>query len=55
MAKKRIANESLAVRRQELVICEEMIERHVGDFLEWLAGGTRGPKVAFRAQPEGAK
>ena len=51
----RIADDSLAVRRQELVICEEMIERHVGEFLEWLAGGSRGPKVEFRAQPEGAK
>ncbi len=51
----RIAEESLAVRRQELVICEAMIERHVGDFLEWLAGGNRGPKVEFRAQPEGVK
>jgi glutamyl-tRNA reductase len=51
----RIADDSLAVRRQELVICEEMIERHVGDFSEWLAGGRHGPKVEFRAQPEGAK
>ena len=51
----RIADDSLAVRRQELVICEEMIERHVGEFSAWLAGGTRGPNVHFRAQPEGAK
>ena len=51
----RIADDSLAVRRQELVVCEEMIERHVGEFSAWLAEGTRGPKVEFRAQPEGAK
>ena len=51
----RIADDSLAVRRQELVICEEMIERHVCEFSGWLAGGTRGPKVELHAQPEGAK
>ena len=51
----RIADDSLAVRRQELTVCEEMIERHVGEFSAWLAEGTRGPKVEFRAQPEGVK
>ena len=51
----RIADDSLAVRRQELRICEEMIERHVSEFSEWLSGENRGPKLEFRAQPEGAK
>lgn len=51
----RIADGSLAVRRQELVVCEEMIERHVTEFSEWLAAGTRGPNIDFHPQPEGVK
>ena len=48
----RIADDSLAVRQGELAVCEEMIERHVAEFSEWLAGGT---PIAFRPQPHGAK
>ena len=50
-----IADQSMTVRRQELVRCEEMIERHVAEFSTWLAvprpgfGGTAG------MHPEGAK
>ena len=32
-----IAEQSMEVRRQELVRCEEMIERHVAEFSQWLA------------------
>ncbi len=32
-----IADASMQVRRSELVRCEEMIERHVAEFSEWLA------------------
>ena len=48
----RIASESLAVRQGELAACEEMIERHVAEFSEWLAAS---PRIAFRPEPEGAK
>jgi len=49
-----IADESMAVRRQETVVCEEIIEKHVADFSDWLA---QGPRVAppMRAQAEAAK
>jgi glutamyl-tRNA reductase len=48
-----IADESMQVRRQELVKCEQMIERHVGEFREWLA--TPRPPLPLHAHPEGAK
>ena len=48
----RIANDSLAVRHGELAACEEMIERHVTEFSEWLASG---PRIPFRPEPEAAK
>jgi glutamyl-tRNA reductase len=31
-----IAQQSMEVRRGELQVCETMIERHVGEFLQWL-------------------
>jgi glutamyl-tRNA reductase len=51
----RIADESLAIRRQELAICEEMIERHVVEFSGWLNEGPRGPVGELRHAPQGAK
>ncbi len=35
-----IAAESLAIRRQDLSVCERLIERHVGEFSDWLANGA---------------
>ncbi len=34
-----IAEESMNVRRQDLTLCEQIIERHVIEFGEWLEGG----------------
>lgn len=48
-----IADESMQVRRKELAKCEQMIERHVQEFREWLA--TPRPALPMNAQPEGAK
>lgn len=31
-----IAGQSMEIRRRELVVCEEMIERHVNEFTAWL-------------------
>ena len=31
-----IAQQSLDIRRKEVTVCEQMIERHVGDFTNWL-------------------
>ena len=39
----RVANQSMDIRRQEVVVCEEMIERHVRDFSDWLISGGRPP------------
>jgi glutamyl-tRNA reductase len=49
-----IADQSMAVRRQEIVLCEEMIGRHVLEFSEWLVAPP-GPPAALRPQTEGAK
>jgi glutamyl-tRNA reductase len=48
-----IADASMQVRRAELARCEEMIERHVGEFLAWLAAPR--PPLPLDPQPEGAK
>jgi glutamyl-tRNA reductase len=40
-----IADHSMHIRRQELAVCEQLIERHVGEFAEWLAGSP--DRVAF--------
>jgi glutamyl-tRNA reductase len=41
-----IAAQSMAIRRQELVECERLIERHVGEFAGWLAGNSTIGAVA---------
>jgi glutamyl-tRNA reductase len=48
-----IADESMQVRRQELARCEQMIERHVSEFREWMA--TPRPPLPLHAQAEGAQ
>ena len=51
-----IADHSMNVRRQELVICEQMIERHAVEFGEWLAVDPARAREHFsRTASEGAK
>ena len=50
-----IADNSMAVRRQEITICEQIIERHVHEFSEWLAAGPGQPPASLRTEPGGAK
>jgi glutamyl-tRNA reductase len=52
-----IAEQSMEVRRQELTRCEEMIERHVVEFREWLETPRPGlpSSIPLRTQAEGAK
>ena len=55
-----IANDSMNIRRQEVSLCEQMIERHVAEFGEWLAGGgtqagLRYSNAVSGGAPEGAK
>ncbi|HET6409504.1 MAG TPA: hypothetical protein VFG14_16570, partial [Chthoniobacteraceae bacterium] len=50
-----IADNSMAVRRQEITICEQIIERHVNEFSEWLAAAPGPPPGALRTQAGGAK
>ena len=55
-----IADESMDVRRQELALCERMIERHVDAFRDWLEGDSQRVAIAYATsvsggQPEGAK
>jgi glutamyl-tRNA reductase len=42
-----IAEQSMNIRKQELVICEQMIERHALEFTEWLAGGWSQAGVRY--------
>jgi glutamyl-tRNA reductase len=42
-----IARNSIEIRRQELSVCEGMIERHVTDFSGWLSGGIASPVPAL--------
>ncbi len=49
-----IADQSMQVRRQELARCEEMIERHVAEFSQWLAA-PRPDHGAAGMHAEGAK
>ena len=51
-----IAEQSMEIRRQELVRCEEMIERHVSEFGQWLAAPHHdGMSPSLRPHAEGAK
>jgi glutamyl-tRNA reductase len=44
-----IAQQSMEVRRGELQVCEAMIDRHVGEFLQWLRSSPGLPQeVATR-------
>ena len=57
---RKVAEDSMAVRRQELVVCEDMIERHVAEFSGWLdsrrAARARHTRPWSRAaEPEGAR
>jgi len=53
-----LAEQSLEIRRQELEICERMIERHVGEFTNWLSGAPvkikPAPPVTLAARPSEA-
>ncbi len=48
-----IADHSMNIRRQELVICEQMIERHAIEFGEWLAGGWSAAGMRYSAAVSG--
>ncbi len=50
-----IADQSMSIRKQELVICEQMIERHVIEFSEWLAGGWTQAGVRYSAAVSGGQ
>ncbi len=50
-----IADQSMNVRKQELVICEQMIERHAVEFGEWLAGGWTQAGVRYSEAVSGGQ
>ena len=45
----------MADRRQELVVCEQMIERHAVEFGEWLAGGWTQAGVRYSEAVSGGQ
>ena len=51
----KIAEKSMNDRRQELVVCEQMIERHAIEFGEWLAGGWTQAGVRYSAAVSGGQ
>lgn len=51
----KIADDSMAVRRQELTVCEEMIERHVAEFSEWLGGGWQQAALRYSTAVSGGE
>jgi len=51
----KFADESMDSRKQELVICEQMIERHVIEFSEWLAGGWTQAGVNYSTAVSGGQ
>lgn len=50
-----IADQSMNIRRQELVVCEQMIERHAVEFSEWLAGGWNQAGVRYSEVASGGQ
>jgi glutamyl-tRNA reductase len=50
-----IAEQSMNVRKQELVICEQRIERHAMEFCEWLAGGWSQAGVRYSEAVSGGQ
>lgn len=50
-----LADQSMAVRRQEIVLCEQMIDRHVAEFHDWLLAGPRGGGTPLQPHAQGAK
>jgi glutamyl-tRNA reductase len=50
-----IADQSMNIRRQELVVCEQMIERHAVEFSEWLAGGWNQAGVRYSEVVSGGR
>lgn len=49
-----LSEQSLAIRRQDLVVCEKMIERHVTEYSEWLAKPVPSEIAEARSVPLGA-
>src|SRR4051812_139644 len=50
----RVSEDSKSVRRQEMVACEEIIERHVTEFQAWVEGGW-AQAVAYSAAVSGGE
>ena len=54
-ALEKMVDQSMNVRKQELVVCEQMIERHVIEFSEWLAGGWTQAGVRYSEAVSGGQ
>ncbi len=54
-ALQKIAEKSKSDRRQELAVCETMIERHAVEFGEWLAGGWSQAGVRYSTAVSGGQ
>jgi len=50
-----IASQSLEIRKREIGVCEQMIERHVADFSNWLANDSARSVAATRPGSLGAQ
>ncbi len=52
---RQLSEQSLAIRRQDLAICEKMIERHVAEFSAWLGHPLAAEPVETHELPAGAR
>ena len=50
-----IADQSMNVRKQEVVACEQRIERHALEFGEWLAGGSTQAAIRYSEAVSGGQ
>ena len=50
----RVAQDSLANRKQEMVVCEEIIDRHVTQFTAWTEEGWQAA-LAYSAAVSGGE
>jgi glutamyl-tRNA reductase len=54
-ALEKMVDQSMNIRKQELVVCEQMIERHVIEFSEWLAGGWTQAGIRYSQAVSGGQ
>lgn len=50
----KVADDSMAERRQEVTLCEQIIDKHTTEFMEWLAHGGRAQHAPSKPRESAA-